>query len=112
MNNSCKCLFYPALLAALCGTAASVRAESIEGRFLSPPVRVTEGMPKAGEGYFAADGRTICYQAVPDGYPFYQIFVQAFDAAAPRPCVTATSPDPSAFITWIWRRSFSTRSVR
>jgi len=45
-------------------------------------------MPKAGEGYFSPDARRICYQAVPEGYPFYQIFTQAFDSAAPRP----TSP--------------------
>ena len=85
MADSCNFRFGTALLAALVAATATVRAESIEGRFLSPPVQVTAGMPKAGEGYFAADGRTICYQAVPDGYPFYQIFVQAFDAAAPRP---------------------------
>ena len=85
MADSCNFRFGTALLAALVGATAGVRAESIESRFLAPPVRVTEGMPKAGEGYFAADGRTICYQAVPDGFPFYQIFVQAFDAAAPRP---------------------------
>ena len=85
MTESCNFRFGTALLAALVAAAATVRAESIEGRFLSQPVQVTTGMPKAGEGYFAADGRTICYQAVPDGYPFYQIFVQAFDAASPRP---------------------------
>jgi Tol biopolymer transport system component len=59
----------------------------LEQRFLSAPVQVTIGMPKAGEGYFAPDARQICYQAVPTGYPFYQIFVQPFDAAAPRPAM-------------------------
>ena len=58
---------------------------SLERRFLAPPVQVTLGMPKAGEGYFSPDARRICYQAVPADYPFYQIFVQPFDAAAPRP---------------------------
>ena len=38
-----------------------------------------------GEGYVSPDGRMICYQAVPADYPFYQIFVQDFDAAAPAP---------------------------
>jgi Tol biopolymer transport system component len=57
----------------------------LERTFLSPPVQVSMGMPKAGEGYFSADMRRICYQAVPEGYPFYQIFVQAFDAREPRP---------------------------
>jgi len=44
-------------------------------------------MVKAGEGYFSPDARRICYQAVPADYPFYQIFVQSFDVAAPRPAV-------------------------
>ena len=57
----------------------------LERRFLTSPVLVTAGMSKAGEGYFSPDMRQICYQAVPDGYPFYQIFVQPFDAAQPRP---------------------------
>jgi len=68
--------------------AAGVPADSLsplERRFLSPPVQVTSGMPKAGEGYFAADARRICYQAVPADYPFYQIFVQPFDSVSPRP---------------------------
>ena len=87
MADSCNFRFLAALVVALAWMPGGPRAESIEGRFLSPPVRVTAGMPKAGEGYFAPDGRTICYQAVPDGYPFYQIFVQDFVAAAPRPAV-------------------------
>ena len=57
----------------------------LEHRFLSAPVQLTSGMPKAGEGYFAPDTRQICYQAVPADYPFYQIFVQPFAATAPRP---------------------------
>ena len=70
--------------------AAPVDSEStllsaLERQFLSPPVQVTIGMPKAGEGYFSPDARRICYQAVPADYPFYQIFVQPFDMAAPRP---------------------------
>jgi TolB protein len=69
-------------------TAAASVGNSLsprERQFLAPPVQVTIGMPKAGEGYFSPDARQICYQAVPDGYPFYQIFVQPFDTAAPRP---------------------------
>ncbi|MFN9368709.1 MAG: biopolymer transporter Tol [Planctomycetia bacterium] len=60
-------------------------ASAIEAGFLSPPIQVTAGMPKAGEGYFSPDARRICYQAVPDRYPFYQIYVQDFDAAAIQP---------------------------
>lgn len=69
-------------------TAADAQGRSeLERRFLSPPVQVSMGMPKAGEGYFSTDMRRICYQAVPDSYPFYQIFVQAFDAREPRPTI-------------------------
>ena len=52
---------------------------------MAEPVQVTTGMTKAGEGYFSPDGRRIAYQAVPPGYPFYQIYVQDFDLRAPRP---------------------------
>jgi TolB protein len=65
--------------------AASNGLSPLESQFLTPPTQVTLGMPKAGEGYFSPDMRRICYQAVPADYPFYQIFVQPFDAAAPRP---------------------------
>jgi Tol biopolymer transport system component len=60
---------------------------ALEARFLSLPVLVTDGMTKAGEGYFAPDGSRICYQAVPPGRQFYEIFVQDFDPSAPRPAV-------------------------
>jgi len=83
-----------AVAAAACWTTAApgdramLRAEepsALESRYLSAPVRLTEGLEKAGEGYFSPDGRTICYQGVPKGYPFYQIYVQPFDATQPRP---------------------------
>ena len=64
--------------------AASGRADELESRFLSPPVRLTAGLAKAGEGYFSPDMKQICYQGVPTNYPFYQIYVQPFDAAEPR----------------------------
>lgn len=73
------------MLAAHVMAAESPAESQLERQFFSAPVRLTEGFPKAGEGYFSPDGRQICYQAFPEGYPFYQIYVQAFDAAAPRP---------------------------
>lgn len=66
-------------------TAHADEQSSLEKRFLSPPVQITEGMIKAGEGYVAGDMRHVAYQAVPPGYPFYQIYVQPFDPANPRP---------------------------
>jgi len=65
--------------------AADGQRSPLEARFLGPAVRVTEGMTKAGEGYFSPDGRRIAYQAVPPGYPFYQIFVQEFRPDRPGP---------------------------
>ena len=65
--------------------ASAPPSRDLEARYLAPPVKVTDGLSKAGEGYFAPDGRHICYQGVPTGYPFYQIYVQSFDGAAPRP---------------------------
>ena len=77
-------------------TAPDAPAEdpsALEARYLTAPVRVTDGLEKAGEGYFSPDGRRICYQGVPTGYPFYQIYVQPFDAASPRPMpFTRVSP--------------------
>jgi Tol biopolymer transport system component len=52
---------------------------------MAEPVQVTAGMSRAGEGYFSPVTNQVCYQAYPDGYPFYQIFVQDFDPAAPGP---------------------------
>ena len=73
--------------------SASPAGSALEAGYLSPPVKVTDGLTKAGEGYFAPDGRHICYQGVPAGYPFYQIYVQPFDASALRPTVpTRVSP--------------------
>jgi TolB protein len=64
---------------------AAAEQSEVERRFMGPAVQVSEGMPRAGEGYFSPDGRRICYQAYPAGYPFYQIFVQDFDPADPGP---------------------------
>jgi hypothetical protein len=73
------------LMHAVANAAPPTAPAALEGTFLSPPLPVTAGMPKAGEGYFSPAARQICYQAVPDGFPFYQIFVQDFDAAAIKP---------------------------
>lgn len=86
----------PSLIAAVvCAACAAVgRAEdrapsaaptlsTLESAHLSEAVRVTAGLARAGEGYFAPDVRSVCYQGVPTDYPFYQIYVQPFDAAAP-----------------------------
>jgi TolB protein len=56
---------------------SAAQAESIEPKYFSNLRQLTSGFVKAGEGYFSPDGRTIIYQAVPQGYPFYQIYKQA-----------------------------------
>jgi Tol biopolymer transport system component len=55
----------------------------LESKFLANLRQVTQGMTKAGEGYFSPDGRQIVYQAVPAEYPFYQIYSQPLDGSAP-----------------------------
>jgi Tol biopolymer transport system component len=98
MPQSCNWVAIAALLAASTAGMRAVRGEpatpppsrsALEARYLSAPVLVTEGMTKAGEGYFAPDMRRICYQAVPAGRPFYEIFVQDFSADAPRAAIPA-----------------------
>ena len=59
-------------------------ASEYEDTFLSHPVRITAGLTKAGEGYFAQDMSNICYQGIPADKPFYQIFIQPFASSNPR----------------------------
>ncbi len=63
-----------------CPAAAQAAAggdEGIEPRWLKNIRQVTADFVKAGEGYFSPDGKTIVFQAVPQGYPFYQIYTQS-----------------------------------
>ena len=55
-----------------------------EAEHLANLRQVTYGLPRAGEGYFSADGEWIVYQAYPVGYPFYQIYMQKLDEREPR----------------------------
>ena len=66
-------------LATLCGASGVLAAEAesqLESKHLHHIRQLTSGFTKAGEGYFSPDGKTIVYQAVPKGYPFYQIYKQ------------------------------------
>jgi len=86
MHKTDKPIFVCLLIFTACAPAGRCSAEAVsplEAAHLSTPVRVTDGLAKAGEGYFAPDARRICYQGVPSDYPFYQIYVQPFDAASP-----------------------------
>ena len=55
-----------------------------EKQHLAHVRQVSFGLPRAGEGYFSADGQMIIYQAYPIGYPFYQIYLQKLDERTPR----------------------------
>jgi Tol biopolymer transport system component len=104
------CLLPPTCLAAEpASTASGDGLSPLERRFLTPPVQVTLGMPKAGEGYFAPDARQICYQAVPVDYPFYQIFVQPFDTASPRPAAPVRISTGRGRTTCSWFSSDGTK---
>jgi Tol biopolymer transport system component len=64
--------------------SSSSKKPSIESKYLKNIRQVTSGMVKAGEGYFSPDGETVIYQAVPEGYPFYQIYKQALAGGEPQ----------------------------
>ncbi len=74
-------IYLPAIM--LLGTFPTFASE-YEDTFLSHPVRITAGLTKAGEGYFAQDMSHICYQGIPAERPFYQIFIQPFTSSNPR----------------------------
>ena len=59
-----------------CVFAGDVTSE-LESNYLSNAKQVTAAWVKAGEGYFSPDGQSIVYQAVKEGYPFYQIYTQS-----------------------------------
>ncbi len=61
--------------------AAEPELSALESKFLTDVRQVTHGFEKAGEGYFSPDAQTIVYQAVPPGYPFYQIYTQRLDGS-------------------------------
>lgn len=71
-------------LAAALVAAHRAVADSIESKYLANPRQVTSGFVKAGEGYFSPDGQTIVYQAVPQDYPFYQIYKQPLAGGEPQ----------------------------
>lgn len=71
-------------MALLLAVSALHAEDSIESKHLTNLRQVTSGMVKAGEGYFSPDGVTIIYQAVPQGYPFYQIYSQPLAGGEPR----------------------------
>ena len=58
--------------------------KSVESTYLKNVRQVTSGFAKAGEGYFSPDGKKIIYQAVREGYPFYQIYTQPLKGGTPR----------------------------
>ena len=85
LANICFLLVVSAALAAEPkGEKPAAEKPSIEGKFLANVRQVTDGMEKAGEGYFSPDGKEIIYQAVPIGYPFYQIYKQPLSGGEPQ----------------------------
>ncbi len=60
------------------------KMSALESQYLANVRQVTHGFPRAGEGYFSPDGKSIVYQAYPIGYPFYQIYVQSLENGEPR----------------------------
>ena len=85
INDPREFVLSVALLASLAvRVEPAAAADSIEGKYLANVRQVTSGFVKAGEGYFSPDGKTIIYQAVPQDYPFYQIYKQPLAGGAPQ----------------------------
>ncbi len=85
MTENCFRLAWSFAVLSLTAAAPMARGEeSIEGHTLHNIRQVTSGFVKAGEGYFSPDGQTIIYQAVPQGYPFYQIYKQTLADGKPQ----------------------------
>lgn len=59
---------------------AEKQSSGLESKYLGNIRQVTADWVKAGEGYFSPDGKSIVYQAVKEGYPFYQIYMQTQEA--------------------------------
>jgi TolB protein len=80
-------------------TKASLVLSPHEKKHLANVQQVTEGLPRAGEGYFSPDGKQIVYQAYPIGYPFYQIYVQPLEERTPRLLSTGRGRTTCAYFT-------------
>jgi TolB protein len=76
-------LFTVALLTAASPLLAQAPSTELESKHIQNARQVTFGLPRAGEGYFSPDGKSIVYQAYPVGYPFYQIYTQSLDDKTP-----------------------------
>lgn len=76
--------FWACGLSAALSFAQAPPVSELEGKSLRSVRQVTSGMEKAGEGYFSPDGKSIIYQAVPSGYPFYQIYTQSLPDGEPK----------------------------
>ena len=60
------------------------KLSALEAKYVANVRQVTHGLPRAGEGYFSRDSKSIVYQAYPVGYPFYQIYTQSLEKGDPR----------------------------
>jgi TolB protein len=84
MKRTCLLLVFSLVMSATSIAWSQPAGESIEGEYLSNTRQLTHGFVKAGEGYFSPDGRSIVYQAVPQDYPFYQIYKQPLSGGEPQ----------------------------
>lgn len=78
-RQSCfLCLLVACAAVYVLPVAAAEEGDSIESTYLTNIKQLTspDDFEKAGEAYFSPDQKTIVYQAVADGYPFYQIYTQ------------------------------------
>ena len=89
--------------AALCVLSTDV-AVADEGRFLADTRQITFEGRRAGEGYFAPDGKALVFQSEREpGNPFFQIYADGFDG------LPVFSPD-GASLSWTTNRTGSGES--
>lgn len=73
---------WPICVAALGALLSRAPATADESRWLHNVRQITRadmGLERAGEAYFSADGKRICFQAYPQGQTDYQIYVMNTD---------------------------------
>ena len=81
------------------GQASEERPEADEGRFLSRVRQLTFEGKRAGEGYYAPDGKKLVFQSERDpANPFYQIFELDLESGDVRRVSPGTGKTTCAFI--------------
>ncbi len=83
MNNQLS-LIATALVIPIASAACATEPEAASLSNIRQVTFASMGLKQAGEGYFSPDGRTIIFQAVPDGQEHYQIYTLVLGDSTPK----------------------------